>query len=301
MVRGVTYTHNLDRYIDESVPPPTNDVNSALYTKWKYERGSIAVMLTSSVIEVRDKLRTAGLAANEMDPYVIYSKVCSTIPKCTGDFIGDLIWRFIKRQREEFDSLEAFQKEYQYLRRRMQELNVCPPDKFMVFGTLKKLEETMPRAYPFLEREFEADNLTWDGLMEAISREKNREKAPALAALALGQQPTQQPTSNTDWEAVFRTLPKLKGVDEDIVRSLSWCHECRGFMWKGYSHHSTALRNGCGNCHLYGECPNWRYDQQRSRSHKREETQQPRSHQDPQVFGAGSSGVGGIALRSHPK
>lgn len=65
----------------------------------------------------------------------------------------------------------------------MQELNVCPPDKFMIFGTLKKLEETMPRAYPFLEREFEADNLTWDSLMEAISREKSREKALALATL----------------------------------------------------------------------------------------------------------------------
>lgn len=292
LVRGITYTHNLDRYIDGSVPPPSDDVNSLEYTIWKYERGSLTVMLLSSVIEIRDKLRTAGLAVEEMDPHAIYTKVCQTIPQDSEDFIGDLMWRFMERRREDFDSLEAFQREHQYLRRRMRELDVCPQDKFMIFCTLKKLEDTIPKAFPFLEREFEAKNLTWDGLMKAITREKSREKAPALAAAAPTQQGRNGPgtndlTSNPKWEAVFRTLQK-KGVDDEVVRSLSWCHKCQGFMWKGYSHHSTTLRNGCGNCHPYGECPHRiKYEEGPGRNGSR--------IYNPDVFGDGTNSKGGQA------
>lgn len=138
-------------------------------------------MLPGSVIEVPDQLRTDGLMADEMDPYVIFSKVCSTIPQKSE---GDLVWRFLNRTRADFDSLEAFQKEHQYLRSRMTELELCPPDEFMVICILQKLEDTMPRAYPFLERELIAGNLTWEGLMEDISCEKRREKACSLPAVA---------------------------------------------------------------------------------------------------------------------
>lgn len=68
------------------------------------------------------------------------------------------------------------------------ELEVCPPDTFMIFCTLKKLEATMPQTYLFLERDFKAGKLDCDGLMRAISREISREKAASLDAMAYGRQ-----------------------------------------------------------------------------------------------------------------
>lgn len=259
LVLSVTYTHDIDEYIERSVPPPNNVKASPQYARWKYERGSMTVMLRDSLMEVRDKLRTAGLSDGEMDPFVIYTKVCQTIPRDSECSIGDLMLRFANRGRANFDSLESFQEEHQYLRCRMQELGVCPPDKFMIFCTLKKLEDAMPRAYPFLERDFEAGILDWNELMQAITRETRRDKvqtAPTIAA----PRTTVQSSSNSkqtpsDWAIVFKVLPKLENVNKGLLKSLDWCQEYEGFKWKGYSHHPKE--KGCGKCHEFKKCFEW--------------------------------------------
>lgn len=236
-------------------------------------------MLRFSTIDFRDQLKRGGLGDDEMDPYVIYSKVCSVIPENTEQHIGDLMWRFMTRTMADYDSLEAFQDDHEYLRRRMTELKVCPPDKFMIFYTLQKLEETMPLDHPFLERDFRKGNLTWNGLMEAVLFESRREIARGHAGLAKstssdrpGAQDTitnDQSLNSPDWDTVFGTLPKLEGVAKGKIKSLSWCRECQGFQWDGYSHHKTSQRNGCGKCHNYGECP----DRNRNHGHERDRTQ----------------------------
>lgn len=66
-------------------------------------------MLRRSVTEVCDQLQTAGLEAYEMDPYVIYSKVCSVFSNYSGERVVDLMWRFTKRTAtSDYGSLEAF-------------------------------------------------------------------------------------------------------------------------------------------------------------------------------------------------
>ena len=98
--------------------------------------------MTSILSKVRQTLINHGWDPEEENPKIVYDLVVRAIPKISEEAIGDLVRELGRIDRATFSTIQNYQNRIQFLKRRLGELDCCPPDKMMMWLTINGIKET---------------------------------------------------------------------------------------------------------------------------------------------------------------
>lgn len=139
MLRRHLRVHGLRQYIDQDVPEPLEEEDKL---KWETRRAAVGLIMTSTLSKVRQTLINHGWDPEEENPKIVYDLVVRAIPKISEEAIGDLVRELGRIDRATFSTIQNYQNRIQFLKRRLGELDCCPPDKMMMWLTINGIKET---------------------------------------------------------------------------------------------------------------------------------------------------------------
>ncbi|KAF3770486.1 hypothetical protein M406DRAFT_66889 [Cryphonectria parasitica EP155] len=256
MVASTLRQMRLGKYIKYSVPEPDERKDPKGYETWNQEQGTVVTLLQSTLHKVRSTLTNAGLPVGEEDPYVIYNAVLKTIPKHSEEHIDQIATRLANCKVADYSTLQAFRDDLQYMKRRLKELKLDPPEGFLLAIVLKKIEDVLPEMHAFARRDHKLDKLTWDTLMaeinsaiitgtgnKAFSTFKKTAQTSSSSSASGG---TQGGARQWPREDSLPSTGVINGVKlpKSIIERISYCCQCKRYLVSGWKHCEE-----CSKCH----------------------------------------------------
>ncbi|KAF3761599.1 hypothetical protein M406DRAFT_74549 [Cryphonectria parasitica EP155] len=205
---------------------------------------------------MRSTLTNAGLSVGEENPYVIYNAVLKTIPKHSEDYIDQIAIRLANCKVADYSTLQAFRDDLQYMKRRLKELKLEPPEGFLLAIILKKIEDVLPEMHAFARRDYKLGTLTWDNLMaeinsaivtgtgnKAFSFFKKTAQTSTSSNASGGAQGGARQWPREDSLPSTGIVNSVK-LPKSIIEKISYCCQCKRYLLTGWKYCKE-----CGKCH----------------------------------------------------
>jgi hypothetical protein len=228
-VNWILSYQDLEEYIEKEIQP------TEILTVRQIKKNKIKCMtqLTASIKQVRQRLINAGWNESALDPKGLYETVLRVVPSTSAESIGDLVREFAQINPEHYKTLDDFLTRIQWLRRRLEDLDVSFGEKASLWLVVLGLENYPWQ--PFLKEKLKDGNLTWAQLLDELNRYAIAEKSTArLAAISTT---VRRPSSETG----KRTAPLLSERQKETAKKnkgkpgydANGCHEACGRPHQG--------------------------------------------------------------------
>lgn len=185
-IRNYFRWNSIEKYLTTNVTPPPNPTSTsaimrAHYIQWQRDMSNGRVVISNSLLNknVQGRLRSAGWTREDKDitPKDLFDLVLKVISNTHETAFSSLVLEFCTLERAKYQSLEAFQTRVTFLKGRLEELKGSPPEKANMVLVIDALKMTYPEWYSSLIYEFDKGRLTWNKLMEEISKRASDERS----------------------------------------------------------------------------------------------------------------------------